>query len=162
MNREELIAPEKYNLVSEVERFAKDPKRLALKWENEAGETKQVTYEDLVRKVNQAGNVFTQNGLKKGDVVLVVIPRLIEAYVVYLAALKAGLVVIPSSEMLREKDLQYRVTHGDVKAVVSYYPFVDQFENITSTQPLLKVSVGEKLGGLDSSRRRNENRIRRL
>ncbi len=144
MNREEFIAPEKYNLVSEVEQFAKDPKRLALKWENELGETKQVTYEELLKRVNQAGNVFTQNGLKKGDVVLVIIPRLIEAYVVYLAALKAGLVVIPSSEMLREKDLQYRISHGDVKAVVSYYPFVVQFENITSPQPLVKFSVGEK------------------
>ena len=75
--------------------------RLALKWENEAGETKQITYVDLLKRVNQAGNVFTQNGLKKGDVVLVIIPRLIEAYVVYLAALKAGMVVIPSSEMLQ-------------------------------------------------------------
>lgn len=147
MNREELIAPEKYNLVSEVERFAKDPNRLALKWENEAGETKQVTYEELIKKVNQAGNVFIQNGLKKGDVVLVIIPRLIEAYVVYLAALKAGLVVIPSSEMLREKDLQYRISHGDVKAIISYFPYVDQFENITSPQPLLKFSVGEKQEG---------------
>lgn len=147
MNREELIAPEKYNLVSEVERFAKDPNRLALKWENEAGETKQVTYEELIKKVNQAGNVFIQNGLKKGDVVLVIIPRLIEAYVVYLAALKAGLVVIPSSEMLREKDLQYRISHGDVKAIISYFPYVDQFENITSPQPLLTFSVGEKQEG---------------
>lgn len=147
MNREELIAPEKYNLVSEVERFVKDPNRLALKWENEIGETKQVTYEELIKKVNQAGNVFTQSGLKKGDVVLVIIPRLIEAYVVYLAALKAGLVVIPSSEMLREKDLQYRISHGDVKAVVSYYPYVDQFENITSPQPLLKFSVGQQQEG---------------
>jgi acetyl-CoA synthetase len=144
MNREELIAPEKYNLVSEVERFAKDPERLALKWVNELGETNQVTYQELLKKVNQAGNVFTQNGLKKGDVVLVIIPRLIEAYVVYLAALKAGLVVIPSSEMLREKDLQYRITHGDVKAVISYYPYVNQFSNISSAQPLLKFSVGEK------------------
>ena len=116
MNREELIAPEKYNLVSEIERFAKDPKRLALKWENEAGETKQVTYEELMRKVNQAGNVFTQNGLKKGDVVLVIMPRLIEAYHCLLGCFKSGMVVIPSSEMLREKDLQYRITHGDVKA----------------------------------------------
>jgi acetyl-CoA synthetase len=147
MNREELIAPEKYNLVSEVEKFAKDPKRLALKWENELGETKQITYEELLNKVNQAGNVFTQKGLKKGDVVQVIVPRLIEAYVVYLAALKAGLVVIPSSEMLREKDLQYRITHGDVKAVISYYPFVEQFENITSAQPLVKFSVGEKREG---------------
>lgn len=147
MKREELIAPEKYNLVAEVERFAKDPNRLALKWENESGETKQVTYEQLLTRVNQAGNVLTNSGLKKGDVVLVIIPRLVEAYVVYLAALKAGMVVIPSSEMLREKDLQYRISHGDVKAVISYYPFVDQFENIQSVQTLTKFIVGAKADG---------------
>ncbi|MFJ5715923.1 acyl-CoA synthetase MbcS [Neobacillus sp. NPDC093127] len=147
MKREELIAPEKYNLVSEMERFAKDPKRVALKWENEAGETKQVTYEYLMKQVNQAGNVFSQNGLKRGDVVLIIVPRLIEAYVVYLAALKSGMVVIPSSEMLREKDLQYRITHGDVKAVISYFPYVDQFEQITETQPLIKFTIGAEEKG---------------
>jgi acetyl-CoA synthetase len=142
MKREDLIAPERYNLVSEVERFAKDPAKVALKWENEAGETKEVTYQQLLKRVNQAANVFSQNGLAKGDVVLVIVPRLIEAYVVYLAALKAGMVVIPSSEMLREKDLQYRVTHGDVKAVISYYPYVDQFEKITESQQLVKFTIG--------------------
>ncbi|HEY2421115.1 MAG TPA: acyl--CoA ligase [Neobacillus sp.] len=147
MKREDLIAPEKYNLVSEVERFAKDPNKMALKWENELGETKQLTYEQLMKRVNQAGNVFVQNGLTKGDVVLVIVPRLIEAYVVYLAALKAGMVVIPSSEMLREKDLQYRISHGDVGAVVSYYPYVDQFENIKGPSPLVKFVIGAKEAG---------------
>ncbi|MCM3116623.1 acyl--CoA ligase [Neobacillus sp. MER 74] len=142
MKREDLIAPEKYNLVSEVEHFAKNPNRVALKWESEAGDTQQVTYEQLMRKVNQAANVFARNGLNKGDVVLVIVPRLIEAYVVYLAALKAGLVVIPSSEMLKEKDLQYRITHGDVKGVISHYPYADQFENINKTQPLLRFTIG--------------------
>ncbi|MEH7074743.1 acyl-CoA synthetase MbcS [Neobacillus drentensis] len=142
MKRENLIAPERYNLVSEVEQFAKDPSRIALKWENEVGETQQVTYEQLMKRVNQAGNVFIQNGLNKGDVVLIIVPRLIEAYVVYLAALKAGMVVIPSSEMLKEKDLQYRITHGDVKAVISYFPYVDQFETISKSQPLVKFTIG--------------------
>jgi acetyl-CoA synthetase len=140
MKREDLIAPLSYNLVSEVEHFAKDPKRMALKWENESGEKNQVTYKQLMDQVNRTGNVFLKYGLKQGDVVLVMIPRLIEAYVVYLAALKMGMVVIPSSEMLREKDLQYRITHGDVKGVVSYYQYVDQFKNIT--QPLVKFSLG--------------------
>jgi len=142
MKREDLIAPEKYNLVSEMERFAKEPNRVALKWENEAGGTQQVTYEQLIKKVNQAANVFAKNGLNKGDVVLVIVPRLIEAYVVYLAALKAGMVVIPSSEMLKEKDLQYRITHGDVKGVISYYPYVDQFENISKSQPVVRLTIG--------------------
>ena len=142
MKREDLIAPEKYNLVSEMERFAKQPNRVALKWENEAGETQQVTYEQLIKKVNQAANVLAENGLDKGDVVLVIVPRLIEAYVVYLAALKAGMVVIPSSEMLKEKDLHYRITHGDVKGVISYYPYVNQFENISKSQPLVRLTIG--------------------
>ncbi|MFL6556428.1 MAG: AMP-binding protein, partial [Bacillus sp. (in: firmicutes)] len=77
MKREDLIAPDKYNLVSEVERFAKDPNRVALKWESETGETKQITYEQLIKGVNQAGNVFAKSGLNKGDVVLVIVPRLI-------------------------------------------------------------------------------------
>jgi acetyl-CoA synthetase len=140
MKREDLIAPLHYNLVSEVEHFANDPKKVALKWENESGEKNQVTYKQLMDQVNQTGNVFLKYGLKQGDVVLVMIPRLIEAYVVYLAALKMGMVVIPSSEMLREKDLQYRITHGDVKSVVSYCHYVEQFKNIT--QPLIKFSLG--------------------
>ncbi|WP_251549599.1 acyl-CoA synthetase MbcS [Neobacillus muris] len=147
MNREELIAPEKYNLVSEMERFAEIPNKLAIKWENDLGETRQFTYEQLLKQANRAARAFSQNGLKQGDIVLVMVPRLIEAYVVYLAALKAGMVVIPCSEMLREKDLQYRITHGDVKAIISYYPYADQFANIVGTQPLVKFTIGGKAEG---------------
>src|SRR5690349_17611037 len=109
MKKEELIAPKRYNLVSEVERFAVDPNRIALNWVSESGEEKQITYELLMKRVNQIGNIFLKEGLRKGDVVLIMTPRLIEAYEVYLAALKVGLVVIPCSEMLREKDLVYRI-----------------------------------------------------
>ena len=56
------------------------------------------------------------------------VPRLIEAYVTYIGALKAGLVVIPSSEMLRPSDIDYRLVHSNAKAIVSYDAFSDQFE----------------------------------
>ncbi|MCM3587890.1 acyl--CoA ligase [Mesobacillus maritimus] len=147
MKREQLIAPQKYNLISEFERHAQVEGKLALQWENEAGDKKEITYHDLMINANRIGNVFKASGLTKGDVVLVVIPRLIEAYQVYIAALKLGLVVIPSSEMLRTKDLQYRITHGDVKAVVSYYPYVDQFVEIPAMEKLLKFTIGNKQQG---------------
>ncbi|RHW40758.1 acyl--CoA ligase [Neobacillus notoginsengisoli] len=146
MDRNELIAPQQYNLVSEVERFAANEEKLALIWEDEAGATKNITYGELMKQVNKVGNVLLESGLEKGDKLLVVIPRLIEAYVVYLAALKAGLAVIPSSEMLREKDLSYRISHGDVRAVVSYYPFTGEFENIDK-DGLIKLSVGRRVDG---------------
>lgn len=144
MDRNQLIAPEKYNLISEFERYAETKGKLALQWQNENGEAKNITYKELINNANRIGNVFKASGLTKGDVVLVVIPRLIEAYQVYIAALKLGLVVIPSSEMLRTKDLQYRITHGDVKAIVSYYPYASQFSGISEAENLLKFSVGKQ------------------
>ncbi|QHE62709.1 AMP-binding protein [Rossellomorea vietnamensis] len=147
MKREELIAPEKYNLVEEVEKFARDGEKLAIKWENEKGKKEDITYKQLLKNVNKIGNVFLGEGLEKGDVILVMVPRLIEAYAVYLAALKSGLVVIPSSEMLRTKDLEYRIDHGDVKGIVAYSPFVEQFENVRGMENLKKFVVGEKQDG---------------
>jgi acetyl-CoA synthetase len=147
MNREDLIAPQGYNLISEMEKYALKQDKVALKWEDEMGEKKEVTYSELIKNANKIGNVFRKQGLSKGDVVLVVMPRLIEAYQVYIAALKSGLVVIPSSEMLRTKDYQYRITHGDVKAIVSYHPFVEEFAPINEAASLLRFSVGQEKAG---------------
>lgn len=142
MNRNELIAPQKYNIVNEVEHFAKKEGKLALIWQNEAGLRKEITYQELLKNVNRIGNAFLENGLRRGDKILVMIPRLIEAYEVYLAALKTGIIIIPSSEMLKTKDLQYRVTHGEVRGVVSYYPYVNQYKGIREYSDLVKFSLG--------------------
>lgn len=147
MKREDLLAPEHYNLTEEMERFAADPARIALKWEDEKGATKTITYSELMKNANKIGNALISEGLSKGDTVLIIIPRLVEAYQVYVGALKAGLVVIPSSEMLRPKDLQYRISHGEVKAVVSYHPYTNQFEGIEGIDSISKFSVGEKAAG---------------
>ncbi|MBE3569243.1 MAG: acyl--CoA ligase [Bacillales bacterium] len=128
MRREDLLAPEKYNIVMEFEKYASDPKKVAIKWENEKGDTREITYRQLIQNANRIGNAFLSRGLKKGDIILVMTPRLIEAYEIYTAALKTGLVVVPCSEMLRTKDLDYRIEHGDVKAVVSYHSLVGEFE----------------------------------
>ncbi|MDQ0231052.1 acyl-CoA synthetase MbcS [Metabacillus malikii] len=141
MVREELLAPTDYNLVEEIEKYSSDRTKVAIKWENDNGEKKEITYHALIEKANQIGNALINEGLKMGDSILVVIPRLIEAYAIYLGALKAGLVVIPSSEMLRTKDLQYRVTHGDVKAVISYGLHTSEFTSIREFNELTKIAV---------------------
>ncbi|WP_100331853.1 acyl-CoA synthetase MbcS [Bacillus xiapuensis] len=147
MRREGLLAPETYNIVMEIEKFAKDPNRVALKWENEAGERKEITYAALTKAANKIGNVFKEYGLKKGDPVLIMVPRLVEAYEVILGALKAGLVVIPCSELLRTKDLNYRMEHAGAKAVASYAPFTELFNQADKITQLVKFSLGGKVSG---------------
>jgi acetyl-CoA synthetase len=143
MNHEHLIAPLTYNLVEEFEKYASEEKRLALIWKSENGDSKEITYKELMSLANQAANVFTQSGLTQGDVVLIMVPRLIEAYVTYIGALKAGLVVIPSSEMLRAKDIDYRLVHSEAKAVVAYEPFIGQFEQVKNLDGLTQFVIGE-------------------
>lgn len=74
-------------------------------------------------------------------------PRIIETYEVYLAALETGIIIIPSSEMLRTNDLQYRVTHGEVNAVVSYHSHVDAYKGQKEYDQLEKFVVGGQADG---------------
>ncbi|MCP3029050.1 acyl-CoA synthetase MbcS [Halobacillus sp. A5] len=142
MKREELLAPEKYNIVQEMEKYTTDPNRKALKWLDSDGNRDEITYADLMTKADKAGRVLLNSGLQKGDKVLVMIPRLISAYVVYLGALKAGLVVIPGSEMLRPKDLSFRLSHSEARAVVCFEPFTDQFKEVDEIKNVTAFSLG--------------------
>lgn len=143
MNREQLIAPEAYNIISEFERYANGDGVNALVYVNANGERKEITYDELMKQANRAANVFIDNGLKKGDVVLVMMPRLIESYVTYIGALKAGIVVIPSSEMLRPSDISYRLQHSGAKAIIAYEEFTAQFEEVDEIDDVLLFVVGK-------------------
>ncbi|WP_281864427.1 acyl-CoA synthetase MbcS [Planomicrobium okeanokoites] len=145
MNREALVAPRDYNLVDEIEKFADGSRKTALIWENDKGDSKRVTYDELMSAANKAANSFEKAGLQKGDVVLIMVPRLIEAYITYIGALKAGLVVIPSSEMLRAKDISYRLNHSGAKAVVAYEPFMDQFGDVPEMERTVKFVIGNSV-----------------
>ncbi|OEF95542.1 acyl--CoA ligase [Vulcanibacillus modesticaldus] len=147
MDKKSLIAPENYNLVEEIERYAQDPDKIAIKWENEKGDRSEITYANLIKKANKVGNALLNQGLQKGNKVLIMVPRSIEAYTVYLGALKAGLVVIPNSEMLRTKDLQYRINHSEANAVICYYPYVNEFDNVDNINNLKKFVLGAQVEG---------------
>ncbi|WP_141603519.1 acyl-CoA synthetase MbcS [Terrilactibacillus laevilacticus] len=150
MELRDLIAPDQYNLTSEIEAFASD--KTAIIWEDDTGEQKKVTYNELISRANQLANGLTRLGLTKGDKVLVMVPRLIEAYVVYLGCLKAGMVLIPGSEMLRTKDIHYRIHQGEAKAVISFKDFCPQIDRITDPTPTLKFkfSIGGKVEGWET------------
>src|SRR5690625_949572 len=115
MIHKNLIAPQEYNRVSEFEEYKKDRDKLALNGENEEGNKKEITYAELIKNANKIGHTFLKAGLKKGDTVLVMSPRLIDTYEVYIAALKLGIIVSPAADMLRTSDLAYRIKNGDDK-----------------------------------------------
>lgn len=145
MNLQALNAPEHYNIANEIDRHFSD--KIAIKWQADSGEQKNVSYAQLIKAANKLANGLTNLGLTKGDRVVVMTTRLVESYVIYLACFKAGIIISPASELLRAKDLVYRINHSEAKAVISYYQFVKEFENITEETPSLKfkIAFGEEI-----------------
>lgn len=150
MNKFDLVAPEQYNIISEIEKYATDTDRRAIIFEDQNGNTEEITYQNLIKNANKVGNILLDKGLKRGDKVLIMVPRCVEAYEIYIAALKTGMVVIPSSEMLRTKDLQFRVTHGEIKGVVATEASMDEFKNILEYGQLIKFTIGTEHAGWTS------------
>ncbi|WEG13879.1 acyl--CoA ligase [Pullulanibacillus sp. KACC 23026] len=142
MSMESLIAPARYNFTSEIEKYAQNSSKLALKFENMDGTTFTLTYFELMERANAFANGLTKLGLKQGDRILVMMPRSITTYVVYVAALKAGLVIVPTSEMLRPKDLSYRLNHSEALAVVVQDQLTDRIDQAEHETVQYKIAVG--------------------
>ncbi|WFE13190.1 acyl--CoA ligase [Bacillus atrophaeus] len=147
LKREDLIAPMNYNLVNEIEKFSRSGQKTALLWEDESGKQASWSYEKLMEETDKIGAALTGLGFEKGDKLIVMVPRVLEAYAVYLAILKAGMVVIPCSEMLRAKDLEYRIAHAEVKGAIVYPQFISAFKDVESTDKLITLSIGENEAG---------------
>ncbi len=101
--------PSDYNIVDVVETHAtKMPKKIAVFWEDAQGNKREVTFSELADKAKRFGAGLTKLGVKKGDPVLHMLPRLPEAHMVQLGTFAAGGVAVPCSEMLKAKEIAYR------------------------------------------------------
>ena len=152
MNVEQLIAPEQYNITSELEAYKNDAERIAVRWFDSGNERIDLSYQELFSKMNQYAQALIELGLEKGDRVLIILPRIPEAYMTYLACLRAGLVAIPCSEMLRKKDLSYRMEHSGAKAIIAHYKTTAETNSIEENYEALnnKLIIGGSEQGWQS------------
>ncbi len=111
--------PGQFNFGDVIDSFAADPSRVALLWEDQEGNRARLTFADIKEQSNRAANVLAGLGIRRGDPILLVLPRIPLWQSAYIGALKAGAMVIPCTSMLREKDLVYRANHSGAKAIVA-------------------------------------------
>ena len=64
--------------------------RVAFHWHGEQGETRDITYADLLRDVQRFANVLKDRGVGKGDVVGIFLPMIPEVVVAMLACARIG------------------------------------------------------------------------
>jgi len=112
--------PADYNIVDVVEGHArKDPNKVAIFWEDGEKKTRRLTFGELVEGARRFGGALAKLGVKKGDPILHVLPRVPEAYVAQLGTFCAGAVAVPCSEMLKPKEIAYRALASGAKVIVA-------------------------------------------
>ena len=128
-----------------------EPDKKALLWVNESGEEHCFTFSDIKKLSNKAANLFLSLGLRKGDVVMMILRRRWEYWICATALHKLGIILIPATLQLTIKDIVYRGNAAGVKAMICVDDdfVISQVEGAASSIDSLKyrLLVGSKRDG---------------
>ena len=91
----------------------------ALVFMNTGGELRGLSFEEVSARAAQWANLLRRRGIEQGDRVLVLLGKTPEWSAAMCGCLKTGAIAIPCSEMLRAKDLDFRVRHSGAKLLVA-------------------------------------------
>lgn len=141
--------PTEFNFAADVvDRWARDPDRLALIAVDAAGTERRFTFAEVSRRAAQLANLLAELGVEQGDRLIVMLPRIPEWQIAMVAATRMGAVPIPCITMLTASDLAYRVEHAGAKGVITTADEVEKFEGLAGLEA--RVCVGEAPSGWTS------------
>ena len=106
-----LKIPENFNFAYDVmDEIAKNnPKGKALVWTNDEGDYLEITFAKMKELSDAAASFFMEQGVKRGDFVMLILQRRYEFWISMLALHKIGAVAIPATHMLKKEDIVYSI-----------------------------------------------------
>jgi acetyl-CoA synthetase len=94
--------PQHYNIAVDIcDKWADQPDRLALIYQNENGRVEKYTFQDLKRLSNQLANGLKASGIGQGDRFGILLPQCPETAISHIAAYKIGAIAIPLFTLCR-------------------------------------------------------------
>ena len=154
-----LPVPERFSFPLDV--FDKWGNRLALFW-TDGEQEKKFTFDELKILSSKGATAFKKIGINKGDKVLVMLPNIPEWWEIMLALMRVNAIPIPATTLLTSKDIRYRLSVTDIKAIVATDKDALKVEDALSdshtaasiSTPFLVV-VGEREGWYDYRKERD-------
>ncbi|MGZ4495815.1 MAG: acetate--CoA ligase [Nocardioides sp.] len=93
--------------------------QVAIHWEGEPGDTRDVTYADLLREVSRAAHALTELGVRTGDRVAIYLPMIPEAVVAMLACARIGAAHSVVFGGFSAEALHSRIVDADARVVIT-------------------------------------------
>ncbi|MEV4156330.1 acetate--CoA ligase [Nocardia salmonicida] len=93
--------------------------QVAIHWEGEPGDSRDITYAELLAEVSRAANYLTELGLEAGDRVAVYMPMVPEAIVAMLACARLGLTHSVVFAGFSPSALRQRVDDAEARLIIT-------------------------------------------
>ncbi len=146
--------PELYNFVEDdFDRWAEDRTKLALISVAPDGiQACKHTFWELSALSKQFANLLLSKGIKRGDRVFLMLPRIPEWYVCMLGMLRAGVIAMPTPTLSTGHDIDYRINKADAVMAITDAAGTEKIDAVRDRVPNLKhrVLVGGQKDGWES------------
>ena len=140
--------PQRFNFARDVlDKLARDPDKLALWWLSSGGDERKVTFAEVAEESRRVCNFLAAERVNRGDVVMVLLPRIVEWWVINVACLRMGAVISPAPTQLREADIEYRLRHTGATCVIAHAAVAPRVDAIADHCPRLRSRVVVGSGG---------------
>ena len=143
-----IVVPEHFNFAFDVLDLMgrETPDARALEWCNPAGEARTFTFSGISRESNRCANMLTSLGVKRGDVVMLVLKRHYEFWISIMALHKIGAIAVPATHLLTKKDIVYRCNAADISAIIGTTEnvFAEQLDAALPECPTLKTRIAAR------------------
>ena len=112
--------PAQYNIADDVcDRWADDPDRVALVYEDVNKNIRSYTFADIRKFANQLANTLRAYGLERGDRVTLLLAQDPECAIGHVACWKAGMVSGPCSVLFGSDAISYRLNDCGARVLVT-------------------------------------------
>lgn len=115
-------APEYFNFATDVfDRWARErPAAPALWWvSDDRARERRFSFAELADLSCRAACAFDESGIRAGDRVMLMLPRIPEWWIAMLGLTRLGAVPVPCTPQLTPHDLAYRLAEGEIRAVIT-------------------------------------------
>jgi acyl-coenzyme A synthetase/AMP-(fatty) acid ligase len=147
-----LDIPEYFNFATDViGKWADDSHKLAMLWVGQHGEEALLTFAYFAERSSRAANAFAALGIKKGDTVLVMLPRIPEWWENVLGLMKLGAIPIPCTTLLTPKDIQFRAEVAEARAFITDREGAPKFDQVRAQCPTVQFAILADRPGVDTS-----------
>ncbi len=138
-----LEVPEYFNFAIDViGKWASDPGKPAMLWIGQKGEVERnITFAQFAERSSRAANAFATLGIKKGDRVLVMLPRIPEWWESVLGLMKLGAIAIPCTTLLTPKDIAFRAEVAEAVAFITDHEGAAKFDQVRGECPTIHYTI---------------------